>query len=66
MAPDDTRRPDPRRTDDDSPTGRPGVPPADLDRTEARQGETRGHMRWVLGAGLALVIAMFVLAFVIA
>jgi hypothetical protein len=66
MAPDDTRRPDPRRTDDDSPTGRPGVPPADLDRTEARQGETSGHMRWVLGAGLALVVAMFVLAFVIA
>ncbi len=65
MAPDDTRRPVPRHTDD-GPTGRPGVPPPDLNRTEARQGETRGHMRWVLAAGLALVIAMFVLAFVIA
>jgi hypothetical protein len=65
MAPDDTRRPVPRHTDD-GPTGRPGVPPADLNRTEARQGETRGHMRWGLAAGLALVIAMFVLAFVIA
>lgn len=65
MAPEDTRRPVPRHTDD-GPTGRPGVSPADLNRTEACQGETRGHMRWVLAAGLALVIAMFVLAFVIA
>lgn len=66
MAPDDTSRPDLRRPDDDSPTGRTGVPPADLNRTEARQGETAGRMRWVLGIGLVLVIVLFGVAYLLA
>ncbi|WP_161790420.1 hypothetical protein [Inquilinus limosus] len=33
-------------------------PPPTLNKTEARQGETSGHMRWVLhlSMGLAVVI----------
>ena len=64
MAPDDTSRPDLRRSDE-SPTGRPGVPAPDLNRTEARQGETRGHMRWVLAAGLAFAIMMLLVVYLI-
>ena len=64
MAPDDTRRPVPRHTDD-GPTGRPGVPPADLNRTEARQGEASGRIRWVLGAGLVFAIVMMLVVYLI-
>ncbi|MCI0754055.1 hypothetical protein [Teichococcus vastitatis] len=31
---------------------------------QARQGETSGRVRWVLGAGVVLVVIAFVLAFV--
>lgn len=35
--------------------------PADSKSPEgARQGETSGHMRWVLGASLFLIVAAFV------
>lgn len=66
MAPDDTSRPDLRRPDDDSPTGRTGVPPPDLNRTEARQGQTSGRVRWVLVGGLVLVVVLFVVAYALA
>ena len=37
---------------EDSPQGRPPT----LNKTEARQGETSGHMRWVLHASMALAV----------
>jgi hypothetical protein len=61
---DDIRSPD-LKTRDDSPTGRPGVPPADLNRTEARQGEASGRIRWVLGVGLVFAIVMMVVVYLI-
>lgn len=30
--------------------------PEHLSKTEARQGETTGHLRWILGISLALAV----------
>jgi hypothetical protein len=33
--------------------------PPTLNKTEARQGETSGHMRWVLHVSMGLVVVAF-------
>jgi hypothetical protein len=40
--------------------------PVTLPTTKARQGETSGHMRWVLSGGLALAIILMVIGYLIA
>ncbi|MFE0758451.1 hypothetical protein ACFW16_31120 [Inquilinus sp. NPDC058860] len=40
---------------EDNPQGRPPT----LNKTEARQGETSGRMRWVLHASMGLVVVAF-------
>lgn len=35
-----------------------------IDDTEASAGETSGHMRWVLGAGLALAIGLLTIIWI--
>jgi hypothetical protein len=39
--------------------------PVTLPTTKARQGETSGHMRWVLSGGLALAIVLMVIGYLI-
>jgi hypothetical protein len=46
--------------------GTDGVPPPVLDTTRARAGNTLGVMRYVLAAGLALVIVAFIIVYFVA
>ena len=45
--------------------GSDGVPPPVLGKTAARQGVALHRMRYVLGISLALVIVLFVIAYLV-
>jgi hypothetical protein len=42
---------------------KPGRPGPGVPTDNARQGETSGHMRWVLGVSIVMIVVAMVVAF---